>query len=133
MNTSKRWALLLTILGLCLTLLSGCGGETAPPAGAAAPSGDGAAVSSGDVVTVGVLHSLSGTMAMAESPMVDAVKMAVDEINAQGGVLGRQISYIVEDGASDPATFAEKATKLLTSDGVATVFGCWTSASRKAV
>lgn len=88
---------------------------------------------SADSVTVGILHSMTGTMAMAESPMIDAVVMAIDEINEAGGVLGKQIDYITEDGASDSAVFAEKATKLLTNDKVATVFGCWTSASRKAV
>lgn len=87
----------------------------------------------GDTVKVGILHSMTGTMAMAEMPMIDAVVMAIDEINEQGGVLGKQIEYIKEDGASDSAVFAEKATKLLTNDNVATVFGCWTSASRKAV
>lgn len=88
---------------------------------------------SGDTVKVGILHSQSGTMAMAEAPMIQAAQMAIDEINASGGVLGKQISYVVEDGASDAAIFAEKATKLLTIDKVATIFGCWTSASRKAV
>lgn len=88
---------------------------------------------SGDTVTVGILHSQSGTMAMAEAPMIEAAEMAIDEINESGGVLGKQIEYVLEDGASDAAIFAEKATKLLTSDNVATIFGCWTSASRKAV
>ena len=87
----------------------------------------------GDTVKVGILHSMTGTMAMAEMPMVDAVQMAIDEINADGGVLGKQVEFVLEDGASDSAIFAEKATKLLTKDNVATVFGCWTSASRKAV
>ena len=89
--------------------------------------------SSGDTVKVGILHSQSGTMAMAEKPMIEAAQMAIDEINEDGGVLGKQIEYVLEDGASDAAVFAEKATKLLTKDKVATIFGCWTSASRKAV
>ncbi|NAS16415.1 urea ABC transporter substrate-binding protein [Clostridium butyricum] len=88
---------------------------------------------SGDTIKVGILHSMSGTMAMSEMPMIDATKMAIDEINEKGGVLGKKIEYVTEDGASDSAIFAEKATKLLTKDNVATVFGCWTSASRKAV
>lgn len=87
----------------------------------------------GDTVKVGILHSMSGTMAMAEMPMIDATKMAINEINEKGGVLGKKIEFVVEDGASDSAVFAEKSTKLLTKDKVATVFGCWTSASRKAV
>ena len=87
----------------------------------------------GDTIKVGILHSLSGTMAISETSVRDAEILAIEEINAAGGVLGKQIEYVVEDGASDNATFTEKATKLLESDQVATVFGCWTSASRKAV
>jgi urea transport system substrate-binding protein len=83
-------------------------------------------------VKVGILHSLTGTMAISETGSVEAEKMAIDQINAMGGILGRQIEVITEDGASDWPTFAEKARKLLVQDKVATVFGCWTSASRKA-
>lgn len=86
-----------------------------------------------DVVKVGILHSLTGTIALAEASVVDAEKLAIEEINASGGVLGRHIEAVVEDGASDWPTFAEKAHKLLQSDKVAAVFGCYTSASRKAV
>lgn len=86
-----------------------------------------------DVVKVGILHSLTGTIALAEASVVDAEKLAIDEINAAGGVLGRKIVPVVEDGASDWPTFAEKARKLLGQDKVAAVFGCYTSASRKAV
>ncbi|MEO8297134.1 MAG: urea ABC transporter substrate-binding protein [Burkholderiales bacterium] len=84
-------------------------------------------------VKVGILHSLSGDLALAEASVVDAEKLAIDEINAAGGVMGRKISVVVEDGASDWPTFAEKARKLLEKDKVAAVFGCYTSASRKAV
>jgi urea transport system substrate-binding protein len=90
----------------------------------------GAAAAGGDTVKVGVLQSLSGTMAISEVTVKNATMLAIDEINAAGGVMGKQISAIVEDGASDPAVFAQKATKLLES---ATVFGGWTSASRKAM
>ncbi|MFO1351357.1 MAG: urea ABC transporter substrate-binding protein [Gammaproteobacteria bacterium] len=86
-----------------------------------------------DTVKVGQLHSLTGTIAIAEAAIVDAEKLAMDEINAAGGVLGRKIEPIVEDGASDWPTFAEKAKKLLLKDKVPAVFGCYTSASRKAV
>ena len=86
-----------------------------------------------DSVTVGILHSITGTMAISETGSVEAEKLAIAQINASGGVLGRQIKIIQEDGASDWPTFAEKARKLLVNDKVATVFGCWTSASRKAV
>jgi urea transport system substrate-binding protein len=84
-------------------------------------------------VPVGVLQSLSGTMAISEVTVKNAEIMAIDEINAKGGVLGRKIVAIVEDGASDPATFAQKASKLIQQNKVATVFGGWTSASRKAM
>ena len=86
-----------------------------------------------DTVTVGQLHSATGTMAISETGSIEAERLAIEQINAQGGVLGRQIKIIQEDGASDWPTFAEKSKKLLESDHVAAVFGCWTSASRKAV
>lgn len=86
-----------------------------------------------DKVTIGILHSITGTMAISETGSVQAEKLAISQINAQGGILGRQIDFIQEDGASDWPTFAEKAKKLLVNDNVASVMGCWTSASRKAV
>ena len=86
-----------------------------------------------DVVKVGILHSVTGTMSISETGSVQAEKLAISQINAMGGVLGRKIEFIQEDGASDWPTFAEKAKKLLVSDKTAAVFGCWTSASRKAV
>ncbi len=86
-----------------------------------------------DTVKVGILHSITGTMAISETGSVEAEMLAIEQINAMGGVLGRQIEIIQEDGASDWPTFAEKARKLLVQDSVAAVFGCWTSASRKAV
>ncbi|NJN22134.1 MAG: transporter substrate-binding protein [Leptolyngbya sp. RL_3_1] len=82
---------------------------------------------------VGILHSLSGSMALSEAPLQDAALMAIDEINQGGGVLGTVIEPIVADGASTPTRFAEKATALICQDHVVTLFGCWTSASRKAV
>ena len=84
-------------------------------------------------VKVGILHSVTGTMSISETGSVQAEKLAIEQINAMGGVLGRKIEYIQEDGASDWPTFAEKSKKLLVNDKVAAVFGCWTSASRKAV
>lgn len=86
-----------------------------------------------DTVTVGILHSVTGTMAISETGSVQAEKLAIKQINDMGGVLGRKIEVIQEDGASDWPTFAEKSKKLLVNDKVAAVFGCWTSASRKAV
>lgn len=87
----------------------------------------------GKTVKVGILHSLSGTMAISETSVRDAELLAISEINAKGGVLGKQIEVVQEDGASEPQIFAERARKLIQSDKVATIFGCWTSASRKAV
>ncbi|HVZ89825.1 MAG TPA: urea ABC transporter substrate-binding protein [Polyangia bacterium] len=84
-------------------------------------------------VTVGQLHSATGTMAISETGSIQAERLAIEQINASGGILGRKIKIIQEDGASDWPTFAEKAKKLLVADKVAAVFGCWTSASRKAV
>ena len=84
-------------------------------------------------VIVGQLHSATGTMAISETGSIQAERLAIEQINAMGGVLGRQIKIIQEDGASDWPTFAEKSKKLLVNDRVAAVFGCWTSASRKAV
>ncbi|TVR44787.1 MAG: urea ABC transporter substrate-binding protein [Planctomycetota bacterium] len=86
-----------------------------------------------NTVTVGILHSLTGTMAISETGSVEAERLAIAQINEAGGVLGRQIRIITEDGASDWPTFAERSRKLLINDRVAAVFGCWTSASRKAV
>jgi urea transport system substrate-binding protein len=91
------------------------------------------AADSKDPIKVGILHSLTGTIAIAEASVVDAEKLAIEEINAKGGVMGRKIEVITEDGASDWPTFAEKARKLLAVDKVACIFGCYTSASRKAV
>ena len=107
------------------TVLSSCGG------------GSGTSGSFDDTVKVGILHSLSGTMAISESTLVDTEKMAIEEINAAGGVnvggKSYKIEYIVEDGASDWPTFAEKSKKLIDQDQVPVVFGGWTSASRKAM
>jgi urea transport system substrate-binding protein len=84
-------------------------------------------------VKVGVLHSLSGTMAISETVLKDTVLMTIDEINSKGGVLGKKIEPVVIDPASNWPLFAEKARQLLTQDKVAVVFGCWTSVSRKSV
>jgi urea transport system substrate-binding protein len=84
-------------------------------------------------VYVGQLHSSTGTMAISETGSIQAERLAIEQINKAGGVLGRQIKIVQEDGASDWPTFAEKARKLTEKDRVAAIFGCWTSASRKAV
>ncbi len=84
-------------------------------------------------IRIGVLHSLTGTMAVSERPLVDAVQMAVSEINARGGVLGRPLEMVVADGQSNAAVFAREAERLITQEKVSVLFGCWTSSSRKAV
>jgi urea transport system substrate-binding protein len=114
-------------LALVMTLFAtACGDDSGDDAEA---SGEG----SEETVKVGILHSLSGTMSISEVAVHDAELLAIKEINENGGVLGRQIEPVIEDGASDWPTFAEKAEKLLTVDEVEVVFGGWTSASRKAM
>lgn len=115
-------------------LLKACGtSPTETTDTGAADGGTEVAAGDGEAIKVGILHSLSGTMAISETTVVDAEQLAIQEINAAGGVLGRQIEAVVEDGASDWPTFAEKAEKLIDQDQVAVVFGGWTSASRKAM
>jgi len=92
-----------------------------------------AAVAAEDPIKVGVLHSLSGTMAISETTLKDTVLMLVDAQNKKGGLLGRQLEAVVVDPASNWPLFAEKARELLAKDKVAVVFGCWTSVSRKSV
>ncbi|MEZ5608717.1 MAG: urea ABC transporter substrate-binding protein [Burkholderiaceae bacterium] len=93
----------------------------------------GVSAQAADTIKVGVLHSLSGTMAISETVLKDTVLMAIDDINAKGGVLGKKLEPVVVDPASNWPLFAEKAKQLLTQDKVAVVFGCWTSVSRKSV
>ncbi|HVL03679.1 MAG TPA: transporter substrate-binding protein, partial [Acidimicrobiales bacterium] len=107
-------------------LLAGCVSDSTDDAAGGGPA-------DGDTIKVGVLHSLSGTMAISEVSVHEAELLAIEEINAAGGVLGKQIEPVIEDGASDWPTFAEKADKLINSDRVAATFGGWTSASRKAM
>ncbi len=82
---------------------------------------------------VGILHSLVGTMAESEKPLVDAARLAIEEINGCGGLLGRPLEAVVADGRSEPATFGCEARRLLATEGITTIFGCWTSTARKAV
>lgn len=84
-------------------------------------------------IRIGVLHSLIGTMATNEKPLVDAVKLAVEEINAAGGLLGRPVELVVADGRSDDRVFAAEAERLITTEKVSALFACWTSSCRKAV
>src|SRR5437763_11060281 len=84
-------------------------------------------------IKIGVLHSLSGTMAISESTLKDIILMMVDDINKQGGLLGKKVEAVVVDPASNWPLFAEKARDLLAKEKVTAVFGCWTSVSRKSV
>src|SRR6187397_2354578 len=84
-------------------------------------------------IKIGILHSLSGTMAISETTLKDTILMMIDEQNKKGGLLGRKLEAVVVDPASDWPLFAEKARELLEKDKVAVVFGCWTSVSRKSV
>ncbi len=103
------------IIVILLVLISGCGLEKKAP------------------IKVGVLHSLTGTMAFSERSVVDAVMLAIEQINLNGGVLGRQLVPVLADGASNNEQFAREAKRLIVDEQVAVIFGCWTSSSRKAV
>ncbi len=119
----------LAIAAVALAAIAvGCGSSDSDT-----PSPSGGATASGSTIPVGILHSLSGTMAISEVSVRDAELLAIEEINAAGGVLGKKLKPVVEDGASDWPTFAEKAQKLISTDKVAATFGGWTSASRKAM
>ncbi len=129
-------------VGLAAALaLTACGSKiengntnTNTSTSSSAPTATGTcAKTDGASVKIGFLNSLSGTMAISEKTVQESLTMAADEINAAGGVMGKQLEVVKEDGASEPAVFAEKATKLIQSDCVAAVFGGWTSSSRKAM
>ena len=119
MHAKSRHSIWHLTLKLCLWLLMAsmmsCQQTTAPS------------------IRIGVIHSLTGTMAMSESPLIDAVRLAVEEINAQGGLLGHPLEMLVADSQSDPEVAATEAERLIVKQGVSALFGCWTSACRKAV
>jgi urea transport system substrate-binding protein len=104
-----------------------------PSAPSASASSSPLVAESGAPLRIGVLHSLTGTMASSESSLVDAILLALARVNAAGGVLGRPVEAIVRDGRSQADTFVEEARRLLDEDSVPVVFGCWTSTSRRAV
>jgi urea transport system substrate-binding protein len=127
----RRYGILIpAALSAVALALSACGSSASEDAASGAES---CVDTSGDTIKVGSLNSLSGTMAISEVTVRDSIKLAVDQINDNGGVLGKQIQLIGEDGASEPTIFAEKAEKLISADCVAAVFGGWTSSSRKAM
>jgi urea transport system substrate-binding protein len=126
---SKYWA--GAVVALSLTAAA-CGSSSKSSATNSAGASTDTCVS-GDSVKLGFLNSTSGTMAISEQTVRDSLGLAASEINAAGGILGKQIKVVTEDGQSEPTVFAEKINKLLTEDKVAAVFGGWTSASRKAM
>lgn len=125
--------ILSLLVSACAPAAAPAAAPTAAEAAATEPAAEEAAAPAGETIKVGILHSLSGTMSISEVSVKDATLLAIEEINAAGGIMGKQVEPIIEDGASDWPTFAEKARKLIQQDQVAVVFGCWTSASRKAV
>lgn len=120
----------MSLLAAVSLIVAGCGSKASDSDAAKAKS---CVDTSGPTIKVGALNSLSGTMAISEVTVRHAIDLAIEQINADGGVLDKQIQLVAEDGASEPTVFAEKAEKLISSDCVAAVFGGWTSSSRKAM
>jgi len=141
MEKAMRFALTASVVILATGALAGCekNQNKAPEPSASASAGavpspaPAAAADKSGPIKVGILHSLSGTMAISETSLKDVALMAIDELNAAGGVLGRKIEAIVVDPASNWPLFAEKARDLVQNQKVAVTFGCWTSVSRKSV
>ena len=107
---------------VAVAMLAGCAKKEAEVAAPAAPA---------ETIKVGVLHSLSGTMAISETTLKDTMLMLIDEQNKKGGLLGKKLEAVVVDPASNWPLFAEKTRELIQKDKVAAIFGCWTSVSRK--
>jgi urea transport system substrate-binding protein len=131
-SRAHRTAVVAAILSAGL-VLSACGSRVDAPAAAGGPAAESCVDTSGPNIKIGFLNSRSGTMAISENTVYNSLKMAADQINGTGGVLGKQLTVVAEDGASEPTVFAEKAEKLIRSDCTAAVFGGWTSSSRKAM
>jgi urea transport system substrate-binding protein len=136
----RQWRVLALLIAVFALLAAACGDDGGSETSSSSPeTSDGEAASSGDIcvegdtVELGFLNSTSGPMAISEQTVRDSLMLAAKEINAAGGIFGKQIEFIEEDGQSEPTVFAEKINKLLTEDEVAAVFGGWTSASRKAM
>ncbi|MCU1371232.1 MAG: urtA [Ilumatobacteraceae bacterium] len=133
-KTRFRPIMLVAAVSALTLFAAGCGSsDSGGSGGSEGASSSGDTCVDGDTVKLGFLNSTSGAMAISEQTVRDSLILAAEEINADGGILGKQIEYVEEDGASDPPVFAEKINKLLTEDQVAAVFGGWTSASRKAM
>lgn len=135
-STSKRLRALVAAgaIGTTVALvLAGCGARAGDETSGSKTPAASCVDTSGDSIKLGFLNSLTGGMAISEKTVSNVLHMAADEINAAGGIMGKKIQYIQEDGATDWPTFAEKTRKLLTQDCAAAIFGGWTSSSRKAV
>ncbi|MGH3936668.1 MAG: urea ABC transporter substrate-binding protein [Pseudonocardiaceae bacterium] len=129
-RTKERLFVVTVFVAVAGLVLAGCGSRVG---GAGSSSVTSCADTSGESVKIGLVNSLSGTMAISENTVHDALVLGAEQINASGGVFGKKLEIVSEDGASEPTVFAEKATKLIGSDCVVAVFGGWTSASRKAM
>src|SRR6478735_8413523 len=125
----------LLVVSAAFAAVSACSkpAEEAKPGAAAAPAPAAAPADDKGPIKVGILHSLSGTMAISETSLKDVALMTFEEINAKGGIMGKKIEPVVVDPASNWPLFAEKARQLITQEKVAAIFGCWTSVSRKSV
>jgi urea transport system substrate-binding protein len=125
----------LIAAGLLAAAMMGCQKpeEPKPATGAATPAAPAAATDDKGPIKIGILHSLSGTMAISETSLKDVALMTIEEINEKGGVMGRKLEPVVVDPASNWPLFAEKARDLIQNQKVAVTFGCWTSVSRKSV
>ncbi|GAA1818631.1 urea ABC transporter substrate-binding protein [Luedemannella flava] len=135
-STSKRLRTLVATgaIGTTVALvLAGCGARAGDDTSTGKTPAASCVNTSGPSIKLGFLNSLTGGMAISEKTVSNVLHMAADEINAAGGIMGKKIEYIQEDGATDWPTFAEKTRKLLTQDCAAAIFGGWTSSSRKAV
>jgi urea transport system substrate-binding protein len=136
MKTRTRWKYLPGVLLALSMTAAACGsdgGDSTAAGSSSKESGGSDTCVDGDTVTLGFLNSTSGAMAISEQTVRDSLGLAATQINAKGGIMGKKIKFIAEDGQSEPTVFAEKINKLLSEDKVAAVFGGWTSASRKAM
>jgi len=131
LGRKSRWACAI-VLALSLTATA-CGDDSTDTATDSGTTGTSGTCVTGDSVKLGFLNSTSGAMAISEQTVRDSLMLAAEEINAGGGIMGKTIKFVEEDGQSEPTVFAEKINKLLTEDKVSAVFGGWTSASRKAM
>jgi urea transport system substrate-binding protein len=124
---------LLAVLAGAFALYEKLAGPAPTPAGPATEATRAVPPQVGEPIKVGILHSLTGTFASTETAVADATRLAIDEINQNGGLLGRPIRAVLEDGASTEESFAAAAEKLLARDRVVTLFGCWTASTRRRV